>query len=341
MYYYVYRISNIIANKHYYGYRSSKTHPSKDLGIKYFSSSSDHSFIIDQKNNKNNYKYKIIKIFDNKLDAIRFESKLHYKFDVRHNDNFYNLSNQSNDSFLTQNGELYTLSHGWISCEEYKTNKEKYTLHERKLKVLDTIYNLEVIIDYDEYNSNKNRYIHASNNKVAVIDKSSNEIVYISTDEYFSNKDKFISTNKGKVAVTNLLTKETKLVSVEEFHSNINLVHPSTGSISVYDNLEKIFKSITKIEYESNRNRYSGVNKGKVSASNNPNKKIIVIYKANGEIAFTCDGNFKDICLKNNLPFSSLSKSYRNGGVPIYKNKRESSKNFIYKGWYAKVEGTA
>ena len=49
----------------------------------------------------------------------------------------------------------------------------------------------------------------------------------------------------------------------------------------------------------------------------------------------------KDICLKNNLPFSSLSKSYRNGGVPIYKNKRESSKNFIYKGWYAKVEGTA
>ena len=43
------------------------------------------------------------------------------------------------------------------------------------------IYNLEVIIDYDEYNTNKNRYKHASNNKVAVIDKSSNEIVYISS----------------------------------------------------------------------------------------------------------------------------------------------------------------
>ena len=43
--------------------------------------------------------------------------------------------NQSNDSFLTQNGEVYTLSHGWITCTEYQQNKEKYTLHERKLKV--------------------------------------------------------------------------------------------------------------------------------------------------------------------------------------------------------------
>ena len=309
MYYYVYRISNIIVNKHYYGYRSSKTHPSKDLGIKYFSSSSDHSFIIDQKNNKNNYKYKIIKIFDNKFDAIRFESKLHYKFDVRHNKNFYNLSNQSNDSFLTQNGEVYTLSHGWITCTEYQQNKEKYTLHERKLKVFDTIYNLYVVIDYDEYNSNKNRYIHASNNRVAVIDISLNELVYISTKEYFSNKDKYISTNKGKVAATNTLTKETKLVSVEEYHSNKNLVHPSKGLISVYDNIDKIFKSIPRIEFDSNKKRYSGVNKGKISASNNPNKKIINIYNSNNEIIFTCDGNFKDICSKNYLPFNALSNS--------------------------------
>lgn len=33
MFYYVYRITNKILNKHYYGSRSCKTHPKEDLGV--------------------------------------------------------------------------------------------------------------------------------------------------------------------------------------------------------------------------------------------------------------------------------------------------------------------
>lgn len=338
MFYYVYRITNLKLNKHYYGYRSSKIHPSKDLGKKYFSSSRDHNFIIDQKNNKHDYKYKVIKIFDNKLDAIRFESKLHYKFDVRNNENFYNLSNQTYDSFLTQDGEVYTLSHGWISCDEYQSNKEKYTLHERKVKVFDNINKIEVVIDYDEYNSDKERYTHASNDKVAVIDNKTNEIVYITTQEYYKNKSKYTSTNKGKVAVIDIITNESKLVSIEEYHNNDNYVHPSKGSISVFDKLDNTYKAISKQEYDNNKDRYSGVNKGKISASKNPNKKIIKIYNSNNEVMFTCDGNFKEVCLKNNLPFAPLGKSHRNNGEAIYQQKRQPTpENLKYKGWYAKV----
>jgi len=58
-YHYVYRITNILTNKHYYGSRSCNILPKNDLGFKYFSSSKDNDFIIDQKINPQNYKYKI------------------------------------------------------------------------------------------------------------------------------------------------------------------------------------------------------------------------------------------------------------------------------------------
>ena len=63
MNYYTYRITNIIEGKHYYGVRSTNTIPKDDLGIKYFSSSTNKEFIKDQKTNPQNYKYKIILIF--------------------------------------------------------------------------------------------------------------------------------------------------------------------------------------------------------------------------------------------------------------------------------------
>ena len=81
-YNYVYRITNKDNNKHYYGVRSSKVEPKLDLGIKYFSSSTDKEFINEQKANKDKFKYKIIKIFDDRLDANKFESELHKKFEV-------------------------------------------------------------------------------------------------------------------------------------------------------------------------------------------------------------------------------------------------------------------
>ena len=55
MNYYVYRITNTVLNKHYYGYRSCKIDPKEDLGKKYFSSSRDKEFIKDQKQNPLNY----------------------------------------------------------------------------------------------------------------------------------------------------------------------------------------------------------------------------------------------------------------------------------------------
>lgn len=116
IYHYVYRITNLIEGKHYYGTRTTKVHPSKDLGKRYFSSSSDKDFKKDQKENPQNYKYKVIKIFDTREEAVEMEIKLHDMFDVGMSKSFYNRSKQTNTKFDTtgmmlHDEELYEFVH--------------------------------------------------------------------------------------------------------------------------------------------------------------------------------------------------------------------------------------
>lgn len=117
-YHYVYRITNTKINKHYYGTRTSEIEPSKDLGVKYFSSSSDHEFRNDQKNNPQNYKYVIVSIFNSREEAIELEIKLHDRFNVGVNESFYNKTKQTNSRFdfsgnqhTLESRELMKLSH--------------------------------------------------------------------------------------------------------------------------------------------------------------------------------------------------------------------------------------
>ena len=99
---YVYRITNLVENCHYYGMRSCKNRsPSNDLGIRYFSSSKDKEFIKDQKQNPSHYKYKVVRICGSRKDALALEVLLHEKFDVGANDHFYNRAKQTSTGFCT------------------------------------------------------------------------------------------------------------------------------------------------------------------------------------------------------------------------------------------------
>lgn len=103
---YVYRISNTKSNKHYYGSRTRKRRFSDNLleDLKmYRSSSTDKEFKLDQIKNPQDYKYKIVKTFAERADTIKYEAKLHKKFNVSMNPKFYNLANQKDMGFeLTQ-----------------------------------------------------------------------------------------------------------------------------------------------------------------------------------------------------------------------------------------------
>jgi hypothetical protein len=104
IYFCVYRITNIAEKKHYYGYKSSIIHPSKVIGITYFSSLTKEegiAFRKDQKENPQNYKYKIVQLFDTKEEALNREIKLHKKFNVKTHPNFYNKANQTSTGFDT------------------------------------------------------------------------------------------------------------------------------------------------------------------------------------------------------------------------------------------------
>ena len=98
-YHYAYRITNTVLKKHYYGVRSSKNHPFDDLGSRYLSSSLDKDFIQDQKDNPQNYKYKVVKIFEDRNLAVGFEIYLHNKFNVGINPAFYNKVKQTSINF--------------------------------------------------------------------------------------------------------------------------------------------------------------------------------------------------------------------------------------------------
>jgi group I intron endonuclease len=98
-YNYVYRIKNKILNKHYYGVRGCNVAPKLDLGIKYFSSSSDSDFRNDQKNHPENYKYKIVRICSTRDEADILEIKLQEKFNVGINESFYNRAKRTSTGF--------------------------------------------------------------------------------------------------------------------------------------------------------------------------------------------------------------------------------------------------
>lgn len=96
IYHYVYRITNILENKHYYGTRTSKNIlPIEDIGKKYKSSSTDKVFMREQREHPENFKYKIIREFKDRRTAIKFEILLHNKFNVGVNEKFYNRCKQT------------------------------------------------------------------------------------------------------------------------------------------------------------------------------------------------------------------------------------------------------
>jgi hypothetical protein len=97
MYHYIYRITNIVENKYYYGKRSSKELPQKDIGINYFSSSKDLDFLKDQQDNPQNYTYEIVSLHDSVEDALAMEVYLHSYFSVDTNPLFYNKARQSSE----------------------------------------------------------------------------------------------------------------------------------------------------------------------------------------------------------------------------------------------------
>ena len=95
--------------------------------------STDKDFIKDQKENPQNYRYKIIHVFMKRSDAVLLEIKLHNKFNVNINESFYNRSKQTSVGFdvtgtthsisvkLKISDSLIGKTKGRVKTEEHRT----------------------------------------------------------------------------------------------------------------------------------------------------------------------------------------------------------------------------
>lgn len=255
IYHYVYRITNIVEKKHYYGKRSSKCDPKLDLGVKYFSSSTDKEFILNQKNNPQNYKYKIVAKFDSASLAILRESKLHYKFDVAINLKFYNKVKQTFSGFdRTGITDFVTVRDKSGVCFNIHKNDPKYLSGE--LKHIATNSKLNCILTIDEkgnkrkldrtdprLNSGEFKPYNTMANKVIVLDKFGSKLtVSIFDPKYISGE--YVHILKG---------------SKKEYNPNKKLKH----TITAYDNeLLKCVRIPSDVFY-NDRKRYFGSKKAK------------------------------------------------------------------------------
>lgn len=257
-FHYVYRIKNLITLKYYYGSRTSKDEPKKDIGLKYFTSS---KYIKDDfKNNTQNYSIKIIKIFDNPEDKIMYESFLHAKFNVKNHKKFLNKSNQSKSGFDTTGKLVVENSKGYelIDVTEYNKNKHKRIMS-GKVSATDKKGN-KALISVEEYHKNRGSYIHASEGKIPVMDKEGKNL-YIGIDEFHKNRELYTHASDGIIPVMDREGKSVQ-ISVEEYHKNReSYIHYSEGKVMVVNKDGKNIR-ITSEEYK--KGNYDSILKNKV-----------------------------------------------------------------------------
>ncbi|MEA3452324.1 MAG: hypothetical protein U9Q83_10545, partial [Bacteroidota bacterium] len=94
---YVYRVTDYTRNlnKHYYGSRTPpKNKLYKFLEDEFWTYRTSSKYNILNENKKENYKVKILRVFDNPGDKILYESFLHQYFNVKLHNKFWNESNQ-------------------------------------------------------------------------------------------------------------------------------------------------------------------------------------------------------------------------------------------------------
>lgn len=245
-FHYLYRITNLVEQKHYYGIRTSKDIlPQDDLGVKYFSSSTDKEFISNQKEHPENYRYKVIIITDLRKEVGKLEMKIHKKFNVGDNPKFYNriiqssfgldltgkvvvkdefgnISQISNNDPRFLSGELEAITKGRVTVKDCDGNIHRVSVNDPKYLSgeLQHVLKGKVVTKDNDGNNysvsiNDPRYLSGelksvAKGRVTVKDVNGNNCsVYINDPRYLSGELRHV--RKGK---------QTGMVSVKDVDGN-------------------------------------------------------------------------------------------------------------------------
>ena len=205
-YHYTYLITEISTGMKYIGVRSCNNLPEKDIGITYFSSSSNKNFIKNQKENKNNYKYEVLQTFETRREAILNEIELHEKYCVDNDSNFYNIVKSSNIGLDTTNK---------TTVKDKNNNIFLVDINDPRLKTGELVGQTKGFINV--YDINGNMYFidktddrigktlfHNRKNMINTYDKYGNKYYISCNDERYKNGSLISIKNKWYLYKNNL-----------------------------------------------------------------------------------------------------------------------------------------
>ena len=194
----VYRISHLISKVHYYGSQSNN----KILGESYFSSSSDESFISEQSQHPERFKYKVIKIYNNTSDKIIHEAYLHQLFDVKSHDKFYNKVNQTASGFDTTGISMLSKDEREKRSQRWSGDNNPGVITPRKGE-LNGMYGSSRCGEENPFfgkhhtQKTKDTISKANTGMVPAIDTRSNKFITVSK-ELFDRCEFYVGANKGR-----------------------------------------------------------------------------------------------------------------------------------------------
>lgn len=288
LFFYVYRITNIVTKEHYYGSRTSDILPEEDLKYNYTSSSKHVNDDIVEYGIEN-FKFKIIKKFDVVSDMFIYESFLHNYFDVKLHKKFLNRSNATPNGFSTsglvvvydKNDNIFTVD---IDDEKYISGEYKIYLGKANRGKINVIDDTGVIIKIsltDERILTGEVTLHTriiNKDKTTVFHIPSNKYIRIHKDDIDRDIHDFRHIkSKGMVVATDGVS-QYYIENSDERYLNGELWAINKGTFTAIDETGKCIRvGIDDERYLSGN--MTGVNKNKTFIKDNTGK-IIMVYKS-------------------------------------------------------------
>lgn len=165
---YVYEVTSNIDNKKYIGFRTSKQ---TDLISDFWSYGSSSCRKNDILKNPNNYSLKILKVFDNRLEALYYESFLHKKLNISINDNYFN---RANSECVCGHSDVT----GTVSVVVKDTGERKR-------------------INLSEYYNNPDKYVTYVSGSVTVRFRGKKTFFNVTKEEFYKNRELYFTTGEG------------------------------------------------------------------------------------------------------------------------------------------------
>lgn len=245
-YHYVYQITEKSSNKKYIGVRTSEVSPEFDLGIFYFSSSSDMDFIKNQRNKPQDYIYEVLSIFDNRECANLEEERLHEINQVDSNPEYINRR-KANGSFYNHDKVVVKDSEGNIFITD--KNNPKYLNGEYVSFVKDMVAVKDSCGNNFIVNRTDPRYISGEligvcTGKTVVVDER-NQKYFVDKNDHRIQSGEFKHMNHGKVVVKDKNNSTYQLSVNDELYTSGVVQHINVGKILVVDkdgNVYSVYK---------------------------------------------------------------------------------------------------